>query len=436
MTACAQSSGFVLIVDDTPTNISVLAQTLRQAGLAIRIANDGVSALEQVKREQPSLILLDVQMPIMDGFETCRRLKADRNTEDIPIIFMTALSDKTSRVKGLSLGAVDYIAKPFEQDEVLARVKVHLRLKQLSEQLENRVAERTEALQAAQIQMVQQEKLATLGQLIAGVAHEINNPMACIANNIEPASEHVQDLVDVVDSYRQHYSQPVDEIQELLEEKEIDFAIEDLPKLLKSMWLSTERIRNISNSLRNFSRVDVNAKVPADVHEGLDSTLVILGHRLKALGSRPEITVDKQYSQLPEVECFPSAINQVFMNILANAMDALEGTADPTIAIATRPIDTGWVQVEITDNGPGLTEIIKQRLFEPLFTTKPIGKGTGLGLSISRQIIEDKHHGRITCISAPGEGCKFIIDLPIKMNEENDPASANNPVQPTATSLV
>ena len=429
MAACAQSSGFVLIVDDTPTNISVLAQTLRQAGLAIRIANDGVSALEQVKREQPSLILLDVQMPIMDGFETCRRLKSDSSTQDIPVIFMTALSDKTSRVKGLSLGAVDYIAKPFEQDEVLARVKVHLRLKQLSEQLEQRVAERTEALQAAQVQMVQQEKLATLGQLIAGVAHEINNPMGCIANNIEPASEHIQDLVDVIQAYRKHYNQPVEEIQELLEEKEVDFAIEDLPKLLKSMWLSTERIKNISNSLRNFSRVDVDAKVSADIHDGLDSTLVILGHRLKALGSRPEIVVSKQYGQIPKIECFPSAINQVFMNILANAMDALEEVADPRIVITTRILDEAHIQVEILDNGPGLTKSIQQRLFEPLFTTKPIGKGTGLGLSISRQIVEDKHHGRIACISAPGEGCKFVINLPIMMNEVEVVVPISSPLQ-------
>lgn len=423
MAAGAQSSGFVLIVDDTPTNISVLAQTLRQAGLAIRIANDGVSALEQVKREQPSLILLDVQMPIMDGFETCRRLKADSRTEDIPIIFMTALSDKTSRIKGLSLGAVDYIAKPFEQDEVLARVKVHLRLKQLSEQLEERVAERTEALQAAQIQMVQQEKLATLGQLVAGVAHEINNPMGCIANNIEPASEHVQDLVDAINAYRKHYSEPVEEVQDLLEERDIDFVIEDLPKLLTSMWLSTERIKNISNSLRNFSRVDVDAQVLADIHEGIDSTLVILGHRLKALGSRPEITVDRCYGQLPEVECFPSAINQVFMNILANAMDALEDTSAPSINITTCALGEGWVRVEIEDNGPGLTAAIKQRLFEPLFTTKPMGKGTGLGLSISRQIVEDKHQGRLTCISAPGEGCKFTIDLPIKIGVDRSSSS-------------
>ncbi len=417
MAASVQSSEFVLIVDDTPTNISVLAQTLRQAGLAIRIANDGVGALAQIEREQPSLILLDVQMPIMDGFETCRRLKADENTRDIPIIFMTALSDKASRVKGLSLGAVDYIAKPFEQDEVLARVKVHLQLKQLTEQLEQRVEERTSELRNAQVQLVQQEKLATLGQLIAGVAHEINNPMACIANNIEPAHEYIRDLAEVLSLYQQHYSEPVPEIRNLLQERDIEFAVQDLPKLLDSMRLSTERIGHISTSLRNFSRVDTDKKVAVDLHEGLDSTLVILGHRIKSLGHRPEISIVKRYGQLPEVCCFPSSINQVFMNILANAMDALEGVDAPEILIETKRVDEGWVAVEIADNGPGLTEIIKQRLFEPLFTTKPMGKGTGLGLSISRQIVVDKHHGRIECVSAPGKGCRFVLELPVNIQE-------------------
>ena len=418
MAASAQSSDFVLIVDDTPTNISVLAQALRQAGLAIRIANDGASALEQVQKEQPSLILLDVQMPIMDGFETCRRLKADESTSHIPIIFMTALSDKASRIRGLSLGAVDYIAKPFEQDEVLARVRVHLELKHLTERLEYRVQERTEALQNAQVQLVQQEKLATLGQLIAGVAHEINNPMACIANNVEPAREYIKDLTELLSLYRQHYSEPVEAISDLIEDREIEFALEDLPKLLDSMVLSTERIKNISTSLRNFSRVDSSEKVPVNVHQGLESTLVILGHRIKALGNRPEINIVKRYGNVPDVQCFPSAVNQVFMNILANAMDALEDAAIPTITITTKQPESGWVTIEIEDNGPGLTEVIKQRLFEPLFTTKPIGKGTGLGLSISRQIIVERHQGRIDCISSPGAGCKFVLDLPVSAEED------------------
>ncbi len=414
MTTSEQSPGFVLIVDDTPTNVSVLAQTLRQAGLAIRIANDGVAALEQINREQPLLILLDVQMPIMDGFETCRRLKASEYTRHIPIIFMTALSDKASRVKGLSLGAVDYIAKPFEQDEVLARVRVHLQLKQLTEQLEQRVNERTDELQNAHVQLVQQEKLATLGELIAGVAHEINNPMACIANNIEPAHEYIKDLSELLSLYEKHYSEPVSEISEFLENRDIEFALKDLPKLIQSMHLSVERIKNISISLRNFSRSDSALKVATDLHEGLESTLVILGHRIKSLGERPEIVIQKQYADLPAVECFSSSMNQVFMNILANAMDALEGVSNPVITITTRCIENDWVAIEISDNGPGLTEIAKQRLFDPLFTTKPVGKGTGLGLSISRQIVVEQHQGRIECVSDVSGGCKFVLTLPGK----------------------
>lgn len=417
MSASAQSSGFVLIVDDTPTNISVLAQTLRQAGLAIRIANDGMSALKQVKHEQPSLILLDVQMPVMDGFETCKRLKADSKTRHIPVIFMTALSDKASRIKGLSLGAVDYIAKPFEQEEVLARVKVHLQLKQLKDELELRVEARTRELQNVQIQLVQQEKLATLGQLIAGVAHEINNPMACIANNIEPAHEYVRDISTLLSLYQQEPSVSEDKIQAFIEDRDVEFALTDLPKLLDSIQLSIERIKTISTSLRNFSRLDVDSKVEADLHEGLDSTLVILGHRIKPIGDRPKISVVKQYGDITPVECFPSALNQVFMNLLANAIDALEDSAEPEIRIITEQINSDWVNVIIEDNGPGLTELIKQRLFEPLFTTKPIGKGTGLGLSISRQIVEGKHHGRIQCLSSPGEGCKFILELPVRSEQ-------------------
>lgn len=424
MTATAQSSDFVLLVNDTPTDISGLAQTLRQAGLSIRIANDGASALAQAQRDLPSLVLLDVQMPVMDGFETCRRLKLAEETCHIPIIFITALSDKANRIKGLSLGAVDYIAKPFEQDEVLAKVRAHLQLKQRTDNLKQRVRERTQELENAQIQLMQQEKLATLGQLIAGVAHEINNPMACIANNVEPAHEYVRDLTELIGLYRQHYSEPVASIDRLIEDRDIDFALEDLPKLLNSMKLSTERIKNISTSLRDFSRVDEKDRTPINIHHGLESTLVILGHRIKAIGNRPAIAINKHYGEIPDVYCFSSSINQVFMNILANAIDALEGTQQPAIAITTKQESDSWVVIEIEDNGPGLSEVIKQRLFEPLFTTKPIGKGTGLGLSISRQIVVDKHQGRIDCVSAPGEGCRFVIELPINVKSSKLDGSA------------
>lgn len=415
MTGCIQSSEFVLIVDDTPTNISVLAQTLRQANLSIRIANDGLSALAQVRKIRPSLILLDVQMPGIDGFETCRRLKADAATRDIPVIFMTALSDKASRVEGLSLGAVDYIAKPFERAEVLARIKVHLQLKRLTEQLENTVNARTRTIQETQDLLIEQEKLAALGQLMAGVAHEINNPMTCIANNIGPAHEYVNDLTELIKLYREHLNTPVPAIDKMWEACDIEFAMEDLPKLLNSMALSIERIKDLSTSLRSFSRGESAEPVIFDIHHGLDSTLVILGHRLKSANAKSSVSVSKHYSELPPVRCFPSAMNQVFMNILANALDALEETNEPTIEIVTRRVEnesSAWVHIEIADNGPGMTAETQKHLFDALYTTKPVDKGTGLGLSISREIVEKRHNGRLVCESLPGQGCRFIVMLP------------------------
>jgi signal transduction histidine kinase len=430
---------FILVVDDNPTNLSVLTQALKSAGFKVRVAVDGESAIEQVQYEPPALILLDVQMPGIDGFETCIQLKSNPSSYDIPIIFMTALADKESKVKGLSLGAVDYITKPFEQEEVLARVKVHLKLRsltktlaekndqlyQLKEGLEQRVAERTAELQKAQIQMVQQEKLSSLGQLVAGVAHEINNPISFIYSNIEPAKQYVEDLAKILQLYQKHYPQPVAEIADESAAVDLEFALEDLPKIIDSMKLGTERIKNISVSLRNFSRSDITTKIPVNLHEGIDSTLLILRHRMKAYDHKPGIQVIKQYGDLPLVTCYPGQMNQVFMNILANAIDVLEDgnwssdgkeiTTDqlPTIKIGTEVIDENYAIVRIADNGKGMSEEVKQRIFEPMFTTKELGKGTGLGLSICRQIVEEKHGGKLSCISAPGKGTEFVIEIPL-----------------------
>lgn len=425
---------FILIVDDNLTNLSVLKESLKGAGFKVRLAVDGESAIKQIQQEHPALILLDVEMPGINGFETCNLLKADPLTQDIPIIFMTALTDTDSKVKGLSLGALDYITKPFEQEEVIARVKIHLQLReltkileeknaqlvQLTEDLEERVIERTAALQKAQVQLVQQEKLSMLGQLIAGVAHEVNNPLGCIISNLTPAYEYVDSLSQAVKLY-QKYCPEIPIIQQELEELDIEFVLEDLPKLLDSMKLSTQRIQDISISLRNFSRLDADTKVFADLHLGLDSTLVILQHRLKAIGTRPQVEIIKQYGNLPEVECYPGQINQVFMNLLANAIDAVEERLEksehefqPWIKITTEQPDNKSVIIRIADNGTGITEAVKQRLFQPLFTTKPVNKGTGLGLSIAYQIIVDKHGGKLSFVCLPEESTEFIIELPCR----------------------
>ncbi|MDF5711780.1 MAG: hybrid sensor histidine kinase/response regulator [Nostoc sp. S4] len=414
-----KNTGFILIVDDNPTNLSVLCEALNSEGLRFRVAMDGESAIAQVERNQPELILLDVQMPGIDGFETCRRLKANLVTQNIPIIFTTALADTDSKTKGFSLGAVDYIPKPFAQEEVIARVRVHLQLKQLTESLEQQVSDRTKALQQAKVKLVQQEKLSTLGELIAGIAHEMNNPISFISNNIPPLKDYIAGITKLLLLYEQEYPNPTAKITTAIEELDLKFVLEDLTKILSSLQIGSERIQKLSNSLRCFSRSDSDEKILANLHLGLDSTLMILQHRLKANGDRPAIEVIKSYGTLSLINCYVGEMNQVFMNILANAIDALDEAIiqgkmsnKPQIQIATEIDSAQLAVIRIADNGIGVPERVKKHLFEPLFTTKPVGKGTGLGLSIAYQIIVEKHKGVLDVNSQPGMGTEFIIKIP------------------------
>lgn len=414
-----ESNSFILIVDDNPTNLSVLSQALKSSNYKVRVAVTGEDAIAQIERIPPVLILLDIQMPGISGFETCRRLKANPETKNIPIIFMTALADASSKTQGLSMGAVDYITKPFEQEEVLARVKIHWELKQLRDALEQRVSEQAAALQQKQTLLVQQEKLSALGEIVAGVAHELNNPISFIVSNIKPAQEYLSDIKDLLTLYQQEYSQPTSIIQEKIAEMDLEFILSDFSKLLNSMELGTERIKDISSLLRNYTRSDDDVQIRIDVHEALETNLLLLKHRLIDQGNRPPIKVVKNYSNLPQVPCYPGPIQQVFMNILANAIDALEEfwkleKRSLEIKITTEISHKhNYVTIRIADNGLGMTESVREHLFEPLFTTKGVDKGTGLGLSISQEIIEEKHGGTLFCLSSIGEGTEFVIEIPL-----------------------
>ncbi|MHC5861007.1 sensor histidine kinase [Nostoc sp.] len=307
-------------------------------------------------------------------------------------------------------------------------------LTQMNQRLELEVSERKQAeselqkalqeLQSTQAQLIQTEKMSSLGQLVAGVAHEINNPVNFISGNIVHASEYTQQLLELVRLYQEEFPNSGEEIQEKIEEIDLEFLLDDLPKILKSMTIGAKRIQQIVLSLRTFSHLDEADMKEVDIHEGIDSTLLILQNRLKAKPEHPKIEIIKEYGELPLVECYAGQLNQVFMNVINNAIDALdmcnlqrslqEIDSNPSkIIISTKLISDNRVVVKIADNGPGMTQEVKKKLFDPFFTTKPVGQGTGLGLSISYQIVVQKHSGVLRCESELGKGTEFWIEIPL-----------------------
>lgn len=351
----------------------------------------------------------------------------------IDALAMIKQLEKESRILRKKLERSETTCRELEQTnqkkEYLLRQIINELKDSKAEVKEKRQLEQTlMELKRTQSQLVHAEKMSSLGQLVAGIAHEINNPVNFIHGNLRYLEEYSQNLLNILQLYQHHYPNPISEIQEESDAIDLDFLQKDLLKILRSMKLGTDRICNIVLSLRIFSRMDEAEFKPVDIHEGIDSTLLILQHRLKNKPEYSEIQVIRNYDNLPLVECYGGQLNQVFMNILANAIDAVDEANEKRalqerkehssqITISTSVIDAAWVQIAIADTGSGMPEAIQKQIFNPFFTTKPIGKGTGMGMAISHEIITDKHRGKLMCISTPGIGTEFVIHIPIHKQE-------------------
>ena len=441
----------ILFVDDEPDLESLVSQKFRKkirtGEYQVFFAHNGVEALSKLL-EQPDIdiVLTDINMPVMDGMALLAKL--NELVTLVKTVVISAYGDLGNIRKAMNGGAFDFLTKPIDfQDLEITINKTLCHVQQLKENerarqeredklRESEAREREKAiqlelalqnLQRTQSQLIQTEKMSSLGQLISGIAHEINNPVNFIYGNLTYVTDYTHQLLSLITLYEQHDAHNYPEIAALIEKIELEFIKEDMPKMLSSMKLGAERIRQIVLTLRNFSRLDEAEMKPVNIHEGIDSSLVILHSQLNAKPNFSAIQVIQEYGDLPQIECYACQLNQVFMNLLSNGIYALnhdDKKRSPeqikneprTITIRTSMLNRDWVRISFKDNGPGMTSDVETRLFNPFFTTKPVGDGTGLGLSISYQIVVEKHGGDLKCFSQPDQGAEFVIEIPIKQS--------------------
>lgn len=386
----------VMIVDDTQPNLRLLCSILENSGLQLRPFSNPKAALKSAKAQPPNLILLDINMPEMNGYQLCEQLHDNPNTQSLPVIFISAHKETEGIVKGFQHGAVDYITKPFQAEEVLSRIHTHLKLYRI----ERSLSQKNTALQAAlrelketQSQLVHAEKMAALGTLTAGMAHEINNPISFIQANTQIISKRLEQISDGKRSF---------DAEEISVWRDLMDGFKD----------GGSRIAEIVQSLETYARLDEETLKPFEAKENLEATIRLYRHKLKG-------QVDFKLEVIAPQACIlanAGKINQVFGNLLCNAIDAVldnPGKTRPSITVTAKPLqyeETEWYAIEVKDNGPGISEQTLKQIFDPFFTTKPIGKGLGLGLSIASKIME-QHNGRLTVKSTPQRTC-FQMLLP------------------------
>lgn len=428
----------VLVVDDQPIVVESIRRLLAsEADIEIHACHDPTLALSVAAELKPTVILQDLIMPEVEGLMLVKFFRAHPITKETPVVVLSSKDDAKTKAAAFESGANDYLVKLPDPVELAARLRYHsqaycnLIKRNEAEQtlvhnkvLEERVEERTrelkqalDSLKQAQAKLIHNEKMSSMGQLVAGIAHEVNNPINFIYGNLNYVNGYVQDLLELVQTYKEHYPKPVPPIDEKLEDLDLEFTSTDLLQSFVSLRSGAKRIRDLVLSLRNFSRFDESDVKTVDIHEGIDSTLTMLRGRLEG------IRVKKDYGTLPKVDCYASQINQVFMHLLTNALDAVgletaDGDKSPMLHISTKALNSDSqperVAIWISDNGPGISPEIQDRIFDPFFTTKEVGAGTGLGLAISHQIVTAQHAGTLKCYSVPGQGTKFLIELPVR----------------------
>jgi two-component system, NtrC family, sensor kinase len=417
----------ILVIDDDATTLFFLQRNLQKEGYEILTANNGEEGLQKAQENLPELIICDWMMPKMDGLEVCRKVKTHPHLTNSTFILLTSKKDIEARVQGLDAGADEFISKPVELPELQARLRSGLRqyqLKRLMRMANQQLSQTLDQLRHTQAQLIQSEKMSSLGQMVAGVAHEINNPINFIDGNLDYMAQSIQSLFDLIYLYQNHYPDPPEAIKDCIEEMELNFLQTDLQKMMTSLKIGSQRIHKIVMSLQNFSRLNEAELKQVDIHDGLNSTLVILQQRLN-IDEEVKIRVERDFEDLPIMECYPGELNQAFFNILTNGIDFIEeklkqgASSDfvPTIWLYTRKKEPDQVVISIRDNGIGMTAEVCDRIFDPFYTTKPVGKGTGMGMAIVYQTIVEKHNGSLECKSTLGEGTEIIISIPEKQIE-------------------
>jgi len=419
-------TGTIMVVDDKPANLKLLGSILKEKGYTIRIFTRGDLALKSAVSDPPDLILLDVTMPGMDGYEVCRELKKQSLTKDVPVVFISALTETDDKIRAFKSGGVDYITKHFQVEEVHARVEIHLTLKRIKADLEDKnrtLAQAFDELKKAQQVLVQSEKMAALGVLVAGIAHEINNPVNFIKSSTLGLLKDIQDIERLLETYgryermeSQRESDAV--IRQVKQDIDFEILVREIPDMVSNILEGVRRTEEIVNSLRSYSRMSDTARQATDLREILEQSLAILRNRYSN-----RIDIIREYREIPSIPVHPGKLMQVFINIISNAIDAFETGViqesgqkyrENRITLKTEPCTrdgSSWVKIQIEDNGPGIPPALLSRIFDPFFTTKDVGKGTGLGLSISIGIVNE-HNGIIEVESNENSGAVFSIFLP------------------------